>query len=174
MIPPSDSVRGATSSRRYRDGALDQRQQVFIARHVSRTVDSRLPRCFEFGSERKSIHGIRRADLLRDPRWGRLIGSRRCKIRSKQSSQIPRSRCRELCLSDCWAKLDLGCDIDTTASSRAVQQSGVVTSSALQRNAEPIRPRPLIASTAQRHRRLAGTELTHRDRHPLPDPNCKA
>ena len=64
--------------------------------------------------------------------------------------------------------------IDATASRRAVQQSGVVTSSALQRNAEPIMPRRLIASTAQRHRRLAVTESTHGDRHPLPDPNCKA
>jgi hypothetical protein len=31
--------------------------------------------------------------------------------------------------------------IDATASRHAVQQSGVVTSSALQRNAEPITPR---------------------------------
>src|SRR6266540_266169 len=56
--------------------------------------------------------------------------------------------------------------IDATASRRAVQQSGLVTSSALPRNAEPIMPRPLTASSAQRHRRLAATESAHRDRHP--------
>ena len=60
-----------------------------------------------------------------------------------------------------------------TTALRAVQQRGVVTSSALQRNAEPIMPRRLIASTAQRHRRLGVTESAHRDRHPLHDPNCK-
>src|SRR6516164_2180751 len=64
--------------------------------------------------------------------------------------------------------------IDATASRHAVQQSGVVTSSALQRDVEPMMPRPLIASTARRDRRLAVIESTHRARPPSLDPSCTA
>src|SRR4029077_6495656 len=64
--------------------------------------------------------------------------------------------------------------IDASAFRHGVQQRRAVTSSALQRNTERIMPRPLTASAAQPRRRPAVTESADRDRHPLPDPNCKA
>src|SRR5207253_1444219 len=56
--------------------------------------------------------------------------------------------------------------IDATASSAQYNKAAWFRQAPLQRNAEPIMQRRLIASTAQRHRRLAVTESTHGDRHP--------